>query len=371
LSECAEPLFQLIREISESGERTAKTMYGAHGWVCHHNTDLWRATAPIDGPGSGMWPMGGAWLTTHLWEHFQFSGDKEFLKRSYPIFKGACEFFLDTLVEEPKHHWLVTCPSVSPEHGGVVAGPTMDMQILRDLFSETARTSELLGVDADFRRKILETRSRLAPDQIGKYGQLQEWLEDKDREFDSHRHQSHLYAMFPSAQINPSTPDLYNAAIKSLVGRGDISTGWSLGWRINLWARALDGDHAFRLLTNQLTPPKGGSQGGGTYPNLFDAHPPFQIDGNFAATSGITEMLLQSQLGTIDLLPALPKAWPTGSIKGLRARGGYEVAMEWKDGKMTKATVTSILGNTGALRYGNSARQIKLAKGESLTWDGQ
>jgi alpha-L-fucosidase 2 len=368
LSECADPLFQMIRDLAVSGERTAKTMYGAHGWVCHHNTDLWRATGPIDFASVGVWPVGGAWLSTHMWEHYQFSGDKKFLEGAYPIFKGACEFFLDTLLEEPKNHWLVTCPSVSPEHGGATAGPAMDSQILRDLFSQTAKASEILGIDSDFRKKILDTRARLAPDQIGKYGQLQEWLEDKDREFDSHRHQSHLYAMFPSAQINPTTTNLFHAAIKSLVGRGDISTGWSLGWRINLWARALDGDHALRLLMTQLTPPKGGSQGGGTYPNLFDAHPPFQIDGNFAATSGITEMLLQSQLGSIDLLPALPRAWRTGSVTGLRARGGFDVEMAWKDGKLFSAKIKSLSGNPCVIRCDGKSRQVKLQKGEIFEW---
>jgi alpha-L-fucosidase 2 len=371
LSECAEPLFQMVREMAESGQRTAKTMYGARGWVCHHNTDLWRATAPIDGPGFGMWPMGGAWLTTHMWEHYLFTEDRAFLAGAYPIFKGASEFFLDTLINHPQSKWLVTCPSLSPEHGGVVAGPAMDMQILRDLFAQTAQAAAVLGVDETFRQQLLATRARLAPHQIGKYGQLQEWLEDKDREFDSHRHPSHLYALFPSAQINPTTPELFKAAVKSLEGRGDTGTGWALGWKINLWSRALDAERAYKLLGIQLTPPKGGSQGGGTYPNLFDAHPPFQIDGNFAATSGITEMLLQSHLDKIQLLPALPKAWPNGRVKGLRARGGYEVDIEWNDGRLTKATIKSLLGNSGEVCCGNAARKIRLKPGGSLIWDGR
>jgi alpha-L-fucosidase 2 len=305
-----------------------------------------------------------------MWEHYLFTGDRAFLTNAYPVFKSSCEFFLDTLVEHPTNKWLVTCPSLSPEHGGVVAGPAMDMQILRDLFAQTARTAELLGVDADFRKQLLATRERLAPHQIGKHGQLQEWLEDKDREFDSHRHPSHLYALFPSAQINPAMPELFQAAIKSLEGRGDTGTGWALGWKINLWARALNAERAYRLLVIQLTPPKGGTQGGGTYPNLFDAHPPFQIDGNFAATSGINEMLLQSHLDTIQLLPALPKAWPSGSIKGLRARGGYEVDIEWQDGKLTKATIKSLLGNPGEVSYANAVRKVQLKAGETLTWNG-
>jgi alpha-L-fucosidase 2 len=360
LSECTQPLFGLINDLSVTGVKTAKQMYNASGWVCHHNADIWRSTAPIDGS-AGMWPLGGAWLTTHMWEHYLFTGDVDFLRRSYPAMKGAASFLMDILVEEPKHKWLVVSPSYSPENGPHVVGSTIDMSITRDVLAQVLAAGKILNTDQAFREKIAAVQARLAPLQIGKLGQLQEWLEDKDSPDDHNRHASHLYTVFPSNQITPATPDLFKAAKQSLLMRGDGATGWSLAWKINFWARFLDGDHAYLILSNLLGEP--GSKdpargdGGGLFPNLFDAHPPFQIDGNFGFTSGVTEMLVQSQNGSIDLLPALPSAWPAGSVKGLGARNGFEVSINWERKKLTNATVLSKLGKVCRLR---SAEAVKI-----------
>jgi len=394
LSECHEPLLQMLEELAENGRVTAVVNYGLPGWVAHHNSDLWRQSAPVGNYGQGdpvwaMWPMGGAWLCQHIWEHFAFTGDVDFLReRGYPLLRGAAQFALGWLVEDGHGH-LVTAPATSPENQyrlpngerlAVSIGSTMDMAILWDLFTHTISASEVLGVDAPFRETLTVARERLLPYQVGQHGQLQEWSRDWDDPDDHHRHVSHLFGVYPGRQLTPEeTPELLRAAQRSLELRGDGGTGWSMGWKINLWARLRDGDHAYRMLRNMLQLVDGSETNylrGGTYPNLFDAHPPFQIDGNFGATAGIAEMLLQSHRTTqegvrvLHLLPALPSAWPDGRISGLRGRGGFEVALAWQNGALTEVKLLSMLGGPCCLQIGEHSVVLHTTAGAGYRLDG-
>ena len=380
-----DPFLQLVKDCAEHGKETAE-MYGCRGWTLHHNTDIWRSTGAVDGAYNGMWPTGAAWFCQQIWDGYLFNQDPKYLKEIYPIMKSACEFFIDFLVEEPVsgNKYLVIAPSYSPENaphvqdvlgkGNIttVFGATMDNQMMADLFGNMIDAAELMGEkDADFVKTLKSVKSRLAPMKIGSWGQLQEWFEDWDDPKDNHRHVSHLWGMYPGRQITADeTPDLFKAVRTSLEARGDESTGWSMGWKVCLWARLLDGNHAYKLIQDQIKPAGGRGFGGrgGTYNNLFDAHPPFQIDGNFGCTAGIAEMLVQSHTGKIVLLPALPDVWKDGSVKGLCCRGGFVLEeLTWKDGKPIAVKVRSTVGGKLNISWNGKDQSIDTKSGKVYT----
>lgn len=371
IQECHDALFKMLEEVVPSGQQVARVHYNAKGWVLHHNTDLWRGAAPINHSNHGLWVSGSGWLSQHFWEHFLYSRDTAFLAhRAWPVLKGAAQFYMDFLVADPKSGWLVSCPSNSPETGGLVSGPTMDHEIIKSLFKICIEASSILHKDQSFADSLKLILPKIAPYKIGRFGQLQEWMEDIDDPLYKHRHVSHLWGVFPGKEITwQETPDLMEAARQSLIARGDEGTGWSLAWKINFWARFRDGNHAWNMVKLLLRPAgQTGTQmtGGGSYPNLFDAHPPFQIDGNFGGASGIIEMLMQSHLNAIDILPALPSSIPNGHIRGLRARGGFELEFEWKGGELLKLTILSKTGDPLNLRYGDKSYKAPTKKGEIL-----
>ena len=377
LSECHEPLFQLIKDLSQTGKAVAKEHYNCEGWVAHHNTDLWRGAAPINHSNHGIWVGGSGWLTHHLWEHYLFTKDEEFLqKEAYPIMREAALFYSQFLVADTLTGWLISTPSNSPENGGMVAGPTMDHQIIRSLFNACIEASTILDTDQEFAGELKEMVQQIAPNQVGQYGQLQEWLSDVDDPENKHRHASHLWGIHPARDINWETsPELMEAARQSLLFRGDDGTGWSLAWKINFWARLLDGDHAYELIKMIFRPVSvrntNNRRGGGSYPNLFDAHPPFQIDGNFGATAGMVEMLIQSHLSTIDILPALPSSLPNGSISGVCARGGFDLSFQWSEGILTAIKILSKTGEECHLRYKDKTIRFPTIAGKTYRFDGE